>query len=69
MTLPAPIAAPIIAGVPVQTVRPAAAAALVGRSERTIRRWIAAGILPAVRMPSGGLGIRVADLNSLGEPA
>jgi hypothetical protein len=46
-----------------------AAAVRAGNSSRTVKRWIAAGLLPAVRLPSpkgrGPLRIRVGDLESL----
>ncbi len=48
---------------------PLAAATRVGVSDRTIKRWIAASILPATRLPSpkgmGRLRIRLSDLECL----
>jgi Helix-turn-helix domain len=64
-TLPARLVPPEIDGVSVQTVGPSAAGALVGVSERTIRRWIASGLLPARKRPTGKLAIRVADLEKV----
>lgn len=44
------------------------AAALMGVSHWTVRRWITAGSLPARKLPSGGLRVAVADLEEVGEP-
>lgn len=44
------------------------AAALMGVSHWTVRRWITAGALPARKLPSGGLRVAVADLEEIGEP-
>jgi excisionase family DNA binding protein len=48
---------------------PKAAAARIGVNVRTIKRWIAASILPATRLPSpkglGHLRIRLSDLECL----
>lgn len=44
------------------------AAALMGVSHWTVRRWITAGALPARKMPSGCLRVAVADLEAVGEP-
>nr|WP_238555696.1 helix-turn-helix domain-containing protein [Gordonia amicalis] len=44
------------------------AATLLGVSTRTIRRWIAAGELPAARIGPKLLRIRVEDLERLGTP-
>jgi excisionase family DNA binding protein len=44
------------------------AAALMGVSHWTVRRWITAGALPARKLPSGGLRVAVADLEEVGEP-
>ena len=44
------------------------AAALMGVSHWTIRRWITAGALPARKLPSGGLRVAVSDLEAVGEP-
>lgn len=41
------------------------AAAYLGVSERTIRRWITADLLSVRRLPSGGIRIAVADLGAL----
>ena len=45
------------------------AAVRVGVSPRTVKRWIAAGLLPATRLPSpkgrGQLRIRLSDLEVL----
>lgn len=43
-------------------VGPRAAAALAGVHERTVRRWIARGILPARKRPTGRIAIRLDDL-------
>lgn len=43
----------------------AGAASYLAVSERTIRRWIAAGTLPVRRLPSGTIRIAVSDLGSL----
>ena len=44
------------------------AAAPMGVSHWTVRRWITAGALPARKLPSGGLRVAVADLAEVGEP-
>lgn len=44
------------------------AAALMGVSHWTVRRWITSGSLPARKLPSGGLRVAVADLEEIGEP-
>ena len=44
------------------------AAALMGVSHWTVRRWITAGALPARKLPSGGLRVAVTDLEEVGEP-
>jgi excisionase family DNA binding protein len=44
--------------------KPAEAAAIAGRSEKTILRWIAAGALPAKKV-LGRLVIKRADLEKL----
>jgi hypothetical protein len=44
------------------------AAALMGVSHWTVRRWITADALPARKLPSGGLRVAVADLEAVGEP-
>lgn len=44
------------------------AAALMGVSHWTVRRWITAGALPPRKLPSGGLRVAVADLEQVGEP-
>jgi excisionase family DNA binding protein len=44
------------------------AAALMGVSHWTVRRWITSGALPARKLPSGGLRVAVADLEEIGEP-
>lgn len=64
-TAVAPLIAPEIGGVPAQTVGTMTAAAMAGVSERTIRRWIADGLLPARKRPTGKLAIRVADLEKV----
>lgn len=43
------------------------AAALMGVSHWTVRRWITAGALSARKLPSGGLRVAVADLDEIGE--
>jgi excisionase family DNA binding protein len=65
---PAPLIPPIVDGIAAQELGVTQAAQLVGRGERTIRRLIAEGVLPAIRLPSGALRIRVADLDRIGEP-
>lgn len=45
-----------------------AAAEHHGVSTATVRRWIKAGRLPAMRLPSGVYRIRIADLDALAEP-
>lgn len=42
-----------------------AAAAYIKLSERTLRRWIATGILKSYRMPGGGHRILRKDLDSI----
>lgn len=68
MSIPAP--APLVPlsplDAPTQTVGTRGAAQLIGRSERSIRRWIRAGLLPAARTPGGEYMIRVADLSAFG---
>ena len=44
------------------------AAALMGVSHWTVRRWITAGALPARKLPSGALRVAVADLEDIGQP-
>ncbi|MBN7296578.1 helix-turn-helix domain-containing protein [Mycobacteroides abscessus] len=66
---PAALIPPTVNGLPAQTVGVRVAAQLLNKSERTIRRWVTAGALPAVRTPGGGISLRVADLNRLGTPA
>lgn len=66
---PAALIPPTVNGLPAQTVGVRVAAQLLNKSERTIRRWVTAGALPAVRTPGGGISIRVADLNAFGTPA
>lgn len=44
------------------------AAARMGVDYKTIRRWIAAGTLPARRIGPRLVRIRVADLDALGAP-
>lgn len=44
------------------------AAALLGVSTRTIRRWIAAGELPATRIGPKLLRIHTEDIDRLGTP-
>lgn len=64
---PARLVPPVIAGIPAQAVSVAVAAAMIGVSDHTIRRMIDAGDLPARKLPSGSLSIRVEDLDALGE--
>ncbi len=64
---PTALTAPIIGGVVAQEVSVSQAALLVNRGERTIRRYLAQGLLPAIRLPNGQIRIRVADLDRLGE--
>lgn len=65
---PTALVPPIIDGVAAQEVSVSQAALLVKRGERTIRRYIAQGLLPALRLPNGQIRIRIADLNGVGEP-
>lgn len=46
----------------------AVAAAMIGVSDRSIRRMIDTGDLPARKLPTGALSVRVADLDQVGEP-
>ena len=62
------LTAPIIGGVVAQEVSISQAALLVNRGERTIRRYLEQGLLPAIRLPNGQIRIRVADLDRLGKP-
>lgn len=41
------------------------AARLMSVSPWTVRRWISSGALPARKLPSGGLRVAVADLESV----
>ncbi len=66
--IPTALQAPTVNGVPVQELSVAQAALTRGVGERTMRRWIATGLLPALRLPNGQIRIRLADLDSLGEP-
>jgi excisionase family DNA binding protein len=63
-----PTFAPPTNGVPVVVVGVRDAAAMLSAGERTVRRWIAAGQLPALKLPSGLVRIRVADIETFGEP-
>ena len=65
---PTALIPPIIEGVEVQECSVTQASLMMLRGERTIRRYIAQGLLPAVRLPNGQIRIRIADLNALGEP-
>jgi excisionase family DNA binding protein len=60
--------APATNGVPPAVVGVRAAAALLSAGERSVWRWIADGKLPAVRLPSGRVRIRVADLEEFLTP-
>ncbi|WP_425315205.1 helix-turn-helix domain-containing protein [Tsukamurella pseudospumae] len=64
---PTPLRPPVVAGIPAQAVSVSVAAAMLGVSEKTIRRNIDTGALPARKLPSGSLSIRVSDLDQLGE--
>lgn len=66
---PAALVPPTVGGAPAQTVSLRTAARMLSRNERTLRRWINAGNLPATRTPGGHLSIRVADLNAFGTEA
>lgn len=46
----------------------AGAATYLSMSRSSIRRLIASGRLAATRLPTGSIRIRIADLESLGEP-
>lgn len=65
---PASLIPPTVNGAPAQTVGVRVAADLLGRHERTVRRWVTSGALPATRTPGGTISIRVADLNAFGTP-
>ncbi|KXP08695.1 hypothetical protein AXK60_08455 [Tsukamurella pseudospumae] len=65
---PAALVPPTIAGIPAQAVNVAVAAAMLGISDRSIRRMIDSGDLPARKLPTGSLSIRVADLDAVGDP-
>lgn len=65
---PAALVPPTIAGIPAQAVSISVAAAMLGISDRSIRRMIDSGDLAARKLPTGAISIRVADLDSLGEP-
>ena len=65
---PTALTPPIVGGVVAQELSVSQAALLVNRGERTLRRYLAQGLLPAVRLPNGQIRIRVADLDRLGEP-
>jgi len=65
---PSALTPPMIHGVPAQAVTIAVAAAMLGISEKSIRRLIDSGDLPARKLPSGGIQIRIVDLDELGEP-
>ena len=68
MSTPTALIPPMIDGVEVQECSVTQASLMTLRGERTIRRYIAQGLLPALRLPNGQIRIRVADLNALGEP-
>ncbi|GAA4405553.1 helix-turn-helix domain-containing protein [Tsukamurella soli] len=65
---PSALVPPSIAGIPAQAVSVSVAAAMLGVSNRTIRRMVDSGDLPARKLPTGAISIRVADLDALGEP-
>lgn len=65
---PAALVAPVIDGVVVQEVSISQAALLINRGERTLRRYVAEGLVPALRLPNGQIRIRVADLDGIGTP-
>ena len=65
--LPTALVAPVIDGIAVQECSVSQASLMLLRGERTIRRYIAEGLLPAVRLANGQIRIRIADLNALGE--
>lgn len=44
------------------------AAQLMDVSHWTVRRWTSKGFLPARKLPSGGIRIAVAHLETIGEP-
>ncbi|MDO3110437.1 helix-turn-helix domain-containing protein [Mycobacteroides abscessus] len=66
---PAALIPPTVDGTPTQTVSLRTAARMLGRHERTLRRWINASALPATRTPGGHISIRVSDLNKFGTPS
>ncbi|BBY54178.1 helix-turn-helix domain-containing protein [Mycobacterium koreense] len=61
---PAPLVRPRSDADEPQCVTPRSAAAIVGVHERTIRRWIADGLLPARKRTTGRIAIRLADLQN-----
>ncbi|MFD9829002.1 helix-turn-helix domain-containing protein [Tsukamurella tyrosinosolvens] len=65
--MPAALIPPTIAGIPAQAVSVPVAAAMLGISDRSIRRMIDSGDLPARKLPTGALSIRIADLDAVGE--
>lgn len=65
---PAALVPPTIAGIPAQAVSVPVAAAMLGVFDRSIRRMIDTGDLPARKLPTGAISIRVADLDQVGEP-
>jgi excisionase family DNA binding protein len=66
--IPTALVAPIVNGIPLQELSVSQAALTKNVGERTLRRWIATGMLPALRLPNGQIRIRLADLDGLGEP-
>ncbi|MCA0159101.1 helix-turn-helix domain-containing protein, partial [Tsukamurella sp. M9C] len=66
--MPAALIPPTIAGIPAQAVSVPVAAAMLGVSDRSVRRMIDSGDLPARKLPTGSLSIRVADLDAVGVP-
>ncbi|CAJ1505249.1 helix-turn-helix domain-containing protein [[Mycobacterium] burgundiense] len=59
---------PTVDGVPASVVTVPVAAALLNAGQRSVWRWIADGQLPALRLPSGSVRIRVSDLEGLVAP-
>ncbi len=63
MTTPTsiPTVAPAFTGI-------AGAAAYMGMSRNSIRRLIDSKALPATRLPTGSIRIRIAEVDAIGEP-
>lgn len=66
--LPPQLEYPIVAGVANALLGTKAAAAVVGVSEETLRRWAAERKIRHVKLPSGQLRFRLDDLKATLEP-